>query len=153
MSRREQQHYADPMKVLENVYVTTRARRVHLDLPHSQVMVCVTCKLKENNRFIPELVKKVRSGVAREEEFHDTGGRMKSQNAIQCVWKGTLKRGTSSKMFCSRNVSGFEMVVKSRMSHKFRFRRHRLDRCVCSQQVSVCSETDSTDCFDKMCVV
>ena len=41
------------MKVLENMYVAARARRVHFDLPHSQVMKCVTCILTEKPLHSP----------------------------------------------------------------------------------------------------
>ena len=53
----------ESMMVLENVDVTTRARRVHLDLPHSQVMVCVTCRLEEKSASFPHWWWEVRSGV------------------------------------------------------------------------------------------
>ena len=52
------------MMVLENVDVTTRARRVHLDLPLSQVMECVTCSLKEKSASFSHWWWKVRSGVS-----------------------------------------------------------------------------------------
>ena len=44
------------MMVLENVDVTTRARRVHLDLPHSQVMGVCHVQFEGEIRFIPTLV-------------------------------------------------------------------------------------------------
>ena len=52
------------MMVLENVDVTTRARRVHLDFPHSQVTGCVRCRLEEKTASFPRWWWKVRSGVS-----------------------------------------------------------------------------------------
>ena len=96
---------ADSMKVLEKGYVAARARRVHHDLPHSQVMKCVTCRLEEKNRFIPELVKKVRSGVsARRRSPRHWRSDEESERDSVCL-EGYAETGTSSKMFCSRSVS------------------------------------------------
>ena len=38
---------ADSLKVLDNMYVTARAYRVHFDFAHSLVMKCVTRRSKE----------------------------------------------------------------------------------------------------------
>ena len=92
------------MKVLENVYVTARAYRVHFDFAHSQVMKCVTCKWTENH-FILELAKKVRSGVsARRRIPRHWRSDAESERDSVCP-EGYAETGTSSKMFCSRNVS------------------------------------------------
>ena len=71
----EDKGWAGSMMVLENVDVTTRARRVHFDFSaFAGDGVCVTRRLKEKNRFIHSLVKKVRPGVFwRKNEFGHTG--------------------------------------------------------------------------------
>ena len=44
---------SDPMKVLENMDVTTRAYRAHFDFPYSQVMGRVTRRVKEKTASFP----------------------------------------------------------------------------------------------------
>ena len=44
------------MKVLENMYVTTRAYRAHFDFPYSQVMERVTRRVKEKTASFLQLV-------------------------------------------------------------------------------------------------
>ena len=62
-------------------------------------------QIERQNRFIPELVKKVTSGVsARRRIPRHWRSDEESERDSVCL-EGYAETGTSSKMFCSRNVS------------------------------------------------
>ena len=63
-------------------------------------------QIERQNRFIPELVKKVTSGVsARRRIPRHWRSDEESERDSVCL-EGYAETGTSSKVFCSRNVSG-----------------------------------------------